>query len=84
MLTVLKPSAPDAVSESRPMTEPPKNAVVTQTRKLVNSTVALDYREVCKQLDAATQKVRALIQAKNDLELMAQLSNITLHPSTHE
>lgn len=78
MFTPLKIAMTDSVSEPRTTKEPPKGLVVTQTRKIVNSTLVLDYRDICRNLDQAVQKVRGLIQAKNDLELMAQLSNISL------
>lgn len=70
----------EGVSEARPAASGPSPRIVTQTRKIVNSSVALDYRDVCRQLESAVTKVQDLIQVKNDLELMASLCNISLEP----
>lgn len=85
-LIMTVPDALKTVSEGVSAPRPSSgatNQVVTQTRKIVNSTVTLDYRDICKQLEATIDKAQALIRAKNDLELMARLSNITLNPDNN-
>lgn len=77
-MPLLPDTSMESVSEARPAQNAPNTRIVTQTRKIVNSSVAIDYRDVCRQLDTAVGKVQDLIQAKNDLELMASLCNISL------
>lgn len=79
-MPILSDTSMEGVSEARPASTGPSPRIVTQTRKIVNSSVALDYRDVCRQLESAVSKVQDLIQVKNDLELMASLCNISLEP----
>jgi len=82
MPTILPPPV-EALSPARPAA-PFTARLVTPTRRNVVSTVAADYHDICKQLDQAVKKVQELIQAKNDLELMASLCNISLHRPANE
>lgn len=68
----------DSLSTARPASASPAPRVLTQVRKHINAHIVQDYQEVCKQLEAAVAKVHDLVQAKQDLELMAQLCRIKL------
>jgi hypothetical protein len=81
----MKTDMNEHVSASRPATSGPAPRILTQSRKQVNAHIVGDYQEICRQLETAVAKVQDLVQAKNDLELMAQICRITLEaPDVNE
>ena len=51
---------------------------LTPTRKAINASLALDYRDLGKEIHETSQKLRGLIAAKNDIELLAATAGVTL------
>ncbi len=68
----------ETTTAARPATSAPAPRILTQSRKQVNAHIMGDYQEICRQIEAAVAKVQDLIQAKNDLELMAKICRIKL------
>jgi hypothetical protein len=69
------------ISSVRPAQSVRPNKVLTQSRKQVNAHLVQDYRDICRQLDEAVSRVRDLVAAKTDLELLAQVCHIVLDGS---
>lgn len=50
----------------------------TQTRKHINALLQQDWEDINVRLDKAIQEIREIQEARNDIELIAKLSNIEL------
>lgn len=57
---------------------PPKH--LTRTRKAVNALCVEDYTQLCQEIETTSRRLRELLVAKADLELLASFSKIVLAP----
>lgn len=51
----------------------------TQTRKAIHSLLPTDHAQLCRQITTVSAQLRALIAAKNELEMQAAVAGITLY-----